>query len=354
MKNNKKFFSFVVIAALFLQVSYGFLISRVSALSLTQTLVRFDRMSVSTFTSGLVCAQPAATATETSVKVTFPTGYTVSATAGNWTVSTASTAGWPAGAVAWPGIAAPTGAGEFVISGQSVNFQSGDLTAGTYYCFAWTNDTAALQTKATATANNTGTIITQTTGGAASDTGSYATSTVTSDQVVVSAAIGSTFNFVLDANTTSFVGNLDEALVQQTTGRTMTVTTNANNGWIAWAKSLNTGLTSAAAANTIASTTPGTAATLSPGTEGYIVSTEVTTDSAGGGTVSIPTAYQGTAGNANGSGLDTTFRQVATSTGPAGGTGDVVTIRGKASIDGSTPAANDYTDTWTIIGAGSF
>lgn len=325
--------------------------AQVEAASLTQTTVRFDRMKISTATTGFVCANPTSTATETSVKVTFPTGYTVSTTVGNWAVSTAVTTGWPSGAVAWTGIGAPTGSGEFVVSGQSVNFQSGNISPGTTYCFNWTN-TAALTTKSSATNSNTGQVITQTTGGVASDTGDYATSTVSDDQVAVSATVPPSFTFVLDANSTSFSSNLSSGSVVQTTGRTITVTTNAPNGWIAWAKDANTGLTSVAAAKTIASTTPGTGATLSSGTEGYVMSAEVTTDASGGGSPSIPTAYQGNSGNNTGSGLDTTYRTIASSGGTANG--DVITVRGKAAISGSTPAANDYADTWTIVGAGTF
>ena len=60
-----------------------FLLPRASAGTLTYTLVRFDRMKTSQATTGTVCAKPATTATETSVKVTFPTSYTVSSTVGN-------------------------------------------------------------------------------------------------------------------------------------------------------------------------------------------------------------------------------------------------------------------------------
>src|SRR5690348_11664079 len=87
------------------------LMQRASAATLTNTFVRFDRMQTSTATTGTVCAKPVTTATEAGVKVTFPTGYTVSTTTGNWTVSTATTTGWPSGASAWPSIGAPTGSG---------------------------------------------------------------------------------------------------------------------------------------------------------------------------------------------------------------------------------------------------
>jgi hypothetical protein len=132
-----------------------------SAATLTNTFVRFDRMKTSTPTTGTVCAKPVTTDTETGVKVTFPTGYTVSTTTSDWAVSTTNLA-WPSGGTAWPGIDVPTGSGDFTISGQTVGFQSGDLTPGTLYCFNWTSS-AALSTKSSATADNTGTVATRNT-----------------------------------------------------------------------------------------------------------------------------------------------------------------------------------------------
>ena len=112
------------------------LVSRAHAGALTNTLVRFDRMKISTATTGTVCAKPATASTEASVQVTFPTGYTV-ATVGNWTVNTTATA-WPAGGTAWLGISTATN-----VTGQVVTFPSTDLVVGTLYCFNWAN-TAAL------------------------------------------------------------------------------------------------------------------------------------------------------------------------------------------------------------------
>lgn len=355
-KSIKKFVPVLAAFALCLQLSYGLLVGRASAASLSYTLVRFNRMKQSTggagdvFTDGTVCATPTSTATETSVKVTFPTGTVVNTTVGNWTVSTATTTGWPSGAVAWPGIGAPTGSGEFVISGQSVNFQSGDLTATTKYCFNWTNTAAALKTNTSVGASQSGQVITQTTGGAASDTGDYSTATIANDQVVVSASVPPSFTFTLSGNTTGF-GSLSSGSVGSTTpNRTITITTNAANGWVAWVKDSNVGLTSAAASKTIATTgtVDGTPSTLSAGTEGYVLDVDETADP--GGTMTVDAEYNGGA-NAGGT-LSSTFRTAAVGTAPT--SGDVVTLVGKAAIAGNTQAATDYTDTWTIIGAGAF
>ncbi|HSW37427.1 MAG TPA: hypothetical protein VLG37_03610 [Candidatus Saccharimonadales bacterium] len=314
----------------------------VNAASLTNTYIRLNRMKTGTGTSfRLVFRTVGAGATSVAINFNGADSTTWTGSSGvvntTQTVSSASCAA-ETGATALPGSITAAGSGSTVtISSVTA------LSATTTYCVDLTSATAV--TNPTSSEYHP----TVTVG---SDSTTVALRVIADDQVVVSATVPPTFNFVLDANTTSFTANLDTAAVRQTTGRTVTVTTNATNGWIAWAKDLNTGLTSAAAAKTIASTTPGTAATLSAGTEGYVISAEVTTDAGGGGTVSIPAAYQGTAGNNNGSGLDTTYRQIASSNGTANG--DVITIRGKAAISGSTPAATDYTDTWTIIGAGTF
>jgi hypothetical protein len=348
-KINNKLLTLVAITTLCLQLSYGVLSGTVFAASLTNTYVRLDRMKAATAsTVRLVFTVPAGNAgTEENLKITVPDGFTVATS--SQTGATAACAS-QTGATALPGT--------LTYGGNNTNGQKGltvsgvtNLSASTAYCVDFTLATAVTNPAA---GQYSLTVETFTSGAALIDSTSVAVRVVSDDQVVVSATVPASFNFVLDANTTSFTANLDSSVVRQTTGRTVTVTTNATNGWIAWAKDLNTGLTSAAASKTIASTTPGTGATLSAGTEGYVISTEVTTDASGGGTVSIPAAYQGTGANANGSGLDTTFRQIASSTGTAGGAGDVVTVRGKAAIDGATPAASDYTDTWTIIGAGTF
>ena len=112
---------------------------------LGQASVRFDRMQISTATTGTVCAKPTTTATEADVQVTFPTGYTLG-TAANFTVNTTNTA-WPTGGTAWPSIATATN-----VTGQVVTFPSGDLTVGTLYCFNWANSAAELSSPARALA----------------------------------------------------------------------------------------------------------------------------------------------------------------------------------------------------------
>ncbi len=321
-----------------------------SAADLGQAVVRFDRMQVSTQTTGTVCAKPSATnlaQTEVDIQVTFPTGYTLGAF-GTFSVNTTNLA-WPSGGTAWPGITAPTGAGD--ITGQTVKFGSGDLSSSsTLYCFNWTSS-AAVQVKSGASPSNTGTITTRATGPTTIDSSGYSTASVTGDQINVTATVPSTFSFALSANSDALGTLSTVAVVSSPTPRTVTINTNAKNGWGVWAMGgANTGLRSSTASKTIASTTPGTNSTLTIGQEGY--NTGVTSSQVGGsGTISIAAPFVGT-GTGQGGGLDPTLRSLATSNGTADTA--VLTLKNNVTINATTPGASDYTDTITVVGAGLF
>lgn len=312
-----------------------------SAASLTQSFVRFDRMKISTGTTGTVCAKPATASTEATVQVTFPTGYTLGAF-GTFTTSTTDLA-WPSSGTAWPGIGTAT-----AVAGQVVTFPSTDLVVGTLYCFNWTN-TAAVQVKSSATASNSGTITTRDLVPTTIDSASFSTASISDDQIVVSASVPQSFSFALSANTDALGALSSGSVSSSPTPRTATVNTNAKNGWYVWAKDSNTGLNSASAAATIASTTPGTNSTLSAGTVGY--NTGVTSSQASGtGTISVTAPFIG--GASQGGGLDTTLRTLASSNGTANN--GVLTLTNNASINSTTASASDYADTITVIGAGLF
>lgn len=312
------------------------------AASLTQVEVRFDRMKISTATTGTVCAKPTTVGTETSVKVTFPSGYTLGA-AGTFTTNTTNLA-WPTGGTVWPGMGTAT-----LVSSQDVTFPSTDLAVGTLYCFNWINS-AAVTVKSSATSSNTGTVTLQAAGPATIDSGDYNTASIADDQITVTASVASTFSFALSANTDALGALTTGAVSASPSPRTATINTNAKNGWQAWAKDANTGLSSATAAATIASTTPGTNSVLVAGTEGY--NTGITSTQAGGtGTITVATPFVGgTAGR--GGGLNTSLATLATSTGTADTA--VLTITNNAAIAPTTAAASDYTDTITIVAAGLF
>ena len=323
-------------------VAPSIMASMASASSLSQVMVRFDRMKISTPTTGTVCAKPASTATEASVAVTFPAGYTLGL-ASTFTVSTTNLA-WPTGGTAWPGIATATS-----VAGQVVTFPSTDLTVGTLYCFNWTS-TSAVTVTATAASSNSGKVETDATGPTLIDSSFYSTASIADDQIVVTASVPQAFSFALSGNTDA-LGTLSSSTVSSSpTPRTVTINTNAASGWNVWAKDSNGGLTSATAAKTIAATSPGSNSTLAAGTEGY--NTGVTS-SVGGGTGIITVAAPFVGGAAGkGGGLATAYSSLATSNGTA--TNHVLSLTNNAAVAGATPAATDYTDTITVVGAATF
>jgi hypothetical protein len=252
------------------------------------------------------------------------------------TVSSASCA-TDTGATALPGsITAAGSSATITISAITA------LAATTAYCVDLTSASAVTN----ATASEYHPVIT-----VGADSATVAVRTVSNDQIVVTASVPPTFNFALNGNTDSFASNLSSGAVSVTTGKTITVNTNAKNGWFAWASDTNSGLTSASASNTIPSITPGTSATLTAGTEGYVFGITSITQGSGGGTTTAATAYNSN-GTSTGSGLDTTIRQIASSNGTANGA--VLTVKELAAISPVTEPGTDYTDTITIIGAGYF
>jgi len=318
----------------------------VLAAPLTNTYLRTSRMATGQ-TASVRLVFRTATAGATSVAINFngadSTTWTGQSGAVNTTqtVSSASCAA-DSGATALPGSLTAAGSSSTItISGVTA------LAASTTYCVdltstsAVTNPTSAGEYHPTVTAG--------------SDNVTVAVRVITNDQVVVTATVAPTFNFALSANSDTFTSNLSSSSVVSTSGVTATVNTNAKTGWIAWANDSSTGLTSAAAGKTIASRTPGTFATLTNNTEGYVFGVTNISQGSGAGTTTATTPYNATASsgvNNSGSGLDATYRPIASSTGTAA-TAEL-TLKARASISSLTPAAADYTDTITLIAAGSF
>ena len=326
-----------------------------SAAPFTQAYVRFDTIRATTATGGRVCAQPATAATEASVQVTFPTtaatDFVVNSTAANWTVTTT---GLDTGETAWVGIGTATN-----VTGKTVTFPSGDLVVGTLYCFNFSATNTLTTSSAGLAETVRGSITTRTSAPATIDSTIYDTHIISDDRVVVSAVVPPSFSLALSGNTDSFASDLSITGVVATAGRTATLATNAPNGWVVWVRDLNNNgsgrgsLRSATAGNynIAGSAAVGTASRLlSTGTEDYGLGVALTTDN-GAGTPTVDAAYAQTTTQVGT--LDPTqFRRIATSNGTANG--DVLTLVARATISGSTPAASDYTDTLTIIGAGRF
>lgn len=332
-----------LLSLLLLLLSPFFLKTRAQAV-FTEAYLRLDRMKASTTTGGTVCAKPATAATEENVQVVFPTGFTVNATAANWTVTTTNL---PSGATAWVGIATAT-----AVSGQTVTFASGELVVGTLYCFNFSGTTTL--TNSTAGASKTGTITTRTITPTTIDTSPYATAVITDDQIAVTATVPSIFSFTLGGNTAA-LGTLSSSTTTSATGVTLTIATNASAGWIAWVK--NVALTSVATGETI--TSPGTVDDTPSdlaSTTGVVLDADITTDSStGDGTVSQAAGYGAEYAGANttsGGALSTILQPIARSNGTSDG--DVLTLLVRAKVSAVQAAASDYADTITVVGAGRF
>ena len=349
VQNVKKLHLFLLIAFVF-SVVVSPLAAQNAFASVGKPMVRFDRMKTSTATTGMVCFTPATTSAEVKTwSVTFPTGFTVSTTAANWQSSNITTTNLPSGATAWPAATTATAAA----SSQTVTWTNGTaqtMTSGVQYCYNWAA-TAAITTASSANPNLTGSMGTKNSSAVDIDTGAYATATISDDQIQVTATVPALFSFALSGNSDP-LGTLSTGSVATSgTPITATVNTNAKNGWTVWAKDANTGLASTAASKTIASTTPGTNSTLSAGTEGYNMG--VASSQAGGaGTITIQTPFVYSATLGRGGGLNTTLAPIAISNGTADTA--VLTLRNNVAINATTPAATDYTDTITVVGAGLF
>lgn len=331
--------------ALLLVIILPIFVEKAEAAGLQQAMVRLDRMTASTATTGTVCMKTAVTdVTESNVVVTFPDNFTVNA-ATNWTVSTA--ADIVQGSSLWTGILTATN-----VTGQAVTFPSSNLTANTLYCFNWISS-AALTTNSSTGSNQTGTIAS---GGNSS---SYATAIVTSsDQINVTATVPTTFAFSLSANA-SPLGTLSSTSVSSGTGIVVQVGTNAASGWVAWVKSANAALNSVSTGASIA--TPGTInntpedISVATGNPGYVLDVALTTDASGGCTLQqnpgYGDEYDGDADH--GGSLSTSFQPMAECvTGTANN--DQITLTPRARISATQAAATDYADTLTVVGAGRF
>jgi hypothetical protein len=123
-----------------------------------------------------------------------------------------------------------------------------------------------------------------------------------------------------------------------------------------WAKNANgvNGLVSASASDNIpsnCSSGAGTIHTLSAGNEGYNTGTSQS-QVGGSGTISLNSVFADGGTPYRGGGLCSTYQTLATSNGTADTA--VITLKNNASINPTTPAAADYTDTITVVGAGNF
>ncbi|HEX8182537.1 MAG TPA: hypothetical protein VF575_02955 [Candidatus Saccharimonadales bacterium] len=324
----------------------------ISAAGMTNTYVRLDRMKAATQSSvRVVFTTSTATATEDTVKLDFNGTDTTTWTGSSGVVNaaqtvTTATCATETGKTALPGTLVVSGASPVVtITGVT------NLAPSTGYCFDLTSTSAVTLP----IAGEYHAVLTTQTGATVDDKAVVALRVVAEDQITVTANVPPTFNFQLDSNTTAFTADLSPGTKRTTTPRTFTVNTNAKTGWVAWIRNADAnGLYSTGVAKNIAPTTPGTAVDVdtAASTEQYVWGVTGMSQVAGLGTMAVSTAFDATGGTFEGTGVDNSYRQVASSSGTSDTS--VVTLAAAATIAGITPAASDYTDVVQVIGAGQF
>jgi hypothetical protein len=349
--NKKSLLSIGLTIAVLFVALYPILQPRIAQADVTEAFVRFNRLETGAPVSGTACLKSTAT-TQTNVVIVFPQGWTISTAPADWTVSFSNLPTDPVGggpATAWPDVAAANSGTGGGVNGLSVTFGrsgSGNLVSGTFYCF---NFAGASSTLGPAGNDKTGQLKTQ--GGSPYvDSVDWATSVVSSggDRITVTASVSATMTFSLNANSVT-LGTLSTSGATSGTGITQEVSTNARNGWTSWVKSANAGLNSAIASDSIGSAayTAGVGNIVDLASNpGYVLDVIP-----GSGSPTAATEYDGN-GTTSGGNLDTNFRQTATKTTPGSANQASLVVRARATA--TTKAASDYTDTLTVVAAGSF
>ena len=312
------------------------------AADFSEAYMRLSRMKAATAADVLVVfTVPAGNvATEAKVTVDFAAGTTVGGT------PAVSTTGLPAGVTALPGTLSASSALQ-VVTITGVTNLTAAATYGFFLTSTVTNGVAGQYVN---------TVSTLTAGDAAIDSRQVTTRVIANDQIVITAVVPPTFSIALAANTDAFTADLDTSSVVSSSGVAITLATNASNGWLMWIKATNAGLLSTAASHTVSSTgdeTDATPATVSAGTEQFVLDANLTTDSptGGTGTVTVAGEYNG-ATTSQGGTVTTSYNQTASADGPTDN--DVITLVARSAISGLTPAATDYAETVTVTGAGRF
>jgi hypothetical protein len=351
--------SAIAVFALLAQMMTPLLVGNASAAALTNTYVRLSRMKISTTSVDIRILFTTVGATGTNGKIFVDLDTADNNTASGYTIATSPTstsasctADTGATAVTVTGTVGTQATKDFVISTSTT------MAATTAYCV---DITAGITTMPNAGAQFSGLVKTQTSASADVDTKSVATRVVTDDQIAITAAtVPPIFNMTFAANTLAFPSNTISSLVAKTdtTTTTITVSTNAASGYIVWAMSGNNNgggkgsLSSTAASKKLTSSTAVGAAShaYSSGVEDYGLAVSSITASQG----TADAAYDAIGGNAGKIGtLDATkFQPIASHT--ASTATAAITVGFTAGISTSTPAATDYTDTITFVGAGKF
>lgn len=337
-----------------------------SAAQLKQTSVRLGRLGISAGSGGasdgndllVTFKLNTSPTTVAKVDVVFPTGFVVAS--GTPTVGTTGFPQTPTSITATPGTLTATAASatnDIQVSGIT----SASLNNTTLYGF--TIPAGTITNPGTAGQYNV-TVCSQTTSGTAGcASGNVDTSTAAvyvtgassnGDQVTVTASVAPNFSFSLSGNTDT-ISQVDPTTIQTSSGVTMSVATNSPLGYTAYVKSKNAALSSASAGGaTIGTGTfDNTPDSVAAGTTSYtFVPSTTANGTTANGTIAYDSEYNVADGNHGGSFNGTNFASFVSRSGYS--SGDQISLKERVAVDSAIPAANDYTDTLTIVAAGNF
>jgi hypothetical protein len=349
-----------LVVALFLLASF-LLPAFASAAQLTQAGVRLGRLSPSATTGNDVLVTFKLNTTPTSVakiSISFPSGFTL--TAGTPTPVTTGFPNTPASIAVPPGtltsVVTSSGAGAggtIVVSGLT----SASLNNTSLYGFIIPS--GSVQNPSTGATQYNLSVASQNSGGTPIDTTTtpvYITTSSPADQVTVNASVAANFSFSLSANSDT-VPPADPSAVQTSSGVTMTVGTNSALGYTAFVKSANGALTSATSPGTPinSGTFNGSPDALTPlGTisKYTFVPSTGTACTTCTGSITYDAEYNGITGTTGGSFNGTSFASFVSRNGYTNA--DAIILKERVAVTNTIGAANDYTDTLTIIAAGNF
>lgn len=321
---------------------------QVDAAAFTEWSIKPSRIEASvTDVNFLIKADAVTVATEDEVRVTFDTGYTVDATATNITTTTTDIALWDAECTtAWPGIGATASA----VTGQIVDFVSGDLTVGQTYCFIITagidnpvtpgNYTVAVETRELSVQV---------------DNNAMSLPVVDDDEIVINAAV-SPYVFC-DVETTNNDNDIDlgtlvfGTVTSSTEDIVISGATNSSEGMSFFYRNsdVNNGLFSATEAYTIEaptaeSTISATTTACAPGTPCYGIYHNGTSVS-DGATLVIDTDFDGGTATTDAGPMTTAIYGEEIASTPGTETNISFEMNVNATAGQDTPVATDYTDT---------
>lgn len=212
------------------------------------------------------------------------------------------------------------------------------LSATTEYCTVLTSNTAVTNP------GSGGVYSALVTVGSDSQTAAFDVLSSGANAYSITGTVSPSFTMSLSGSSDT-ISTLSAVALTVSTGITVTVNTNAVNGWNLYAMDTQAGLRSTTASHTIPSVSAGSNQTMNGGTIG-------TEAYALGVSANNTTNYAYNGGTTGGALSSTAFNRIATSASSASNVTQV--LHELVDIAGTTQPGADYTDTITVIGSGQF